>query len=118
MKLATLSPKDAQALGLVALLGIVVVYVVGKKLATAGAGLVTGNNAITQNQVNAAGEKTTAYEGAGVVGTVGAVANSASGGVFASWGENLGGWVYELTHDDPLATPPASTSTGGATGGW
>lgn len=72
-------------------------------------GIVTGNNAVTQNQTNAAGEQTTAYQGGGILGTMGAAANSASGGWLATAGENLGGWIYDTTH-------PAST--GGATGTW
>ena len=83
-----------------------------------GAGLVSGNNAITQHQTNAAGEKTAAYQGAGVVGTIGAATNSASGGVFASIGESIGGWLYDATHSDPLADaqakyqkPPATTNS-------
>ena len=62
------------------------------------AGLVTGNNVVTQNQANADGVKTTAYEGAGVLGTMGAAANSVSGGWFATMGENIGGWIYDTTH--------------------
>ena len=73
-----------------------------KAVADTAAGLVSGNNAITQNQTNAAGEKTTAYQGAGVLGTVGAATNAASGGVLASVGETVGGWFYEITHTDPL----------------
>ena len=45
-------------------------------------GLVSGNNAIT---------KGTVYEGDGVLGTLGAAANTASGGTFQSLGEWLGG---------------------------
>ena len=66
-----------------------------------GTGLVTGNNAITQNQTNADGEKTTAYEGAGILGTLGGAFNSASGGWFATTGEQIGGWIYDTTHTTP-----------------
>ena len=92
-----------------------------------GRGLVSGDNAITNNQTNASGEKTTAYVGAGVLGTLGAAANTASGGVLASVGEWLGGKVYDLTHDEPgepvnpinpWATTPIGAQTGGATGSW
>ncbi|HWH83457.1 MAG TPA: hypothetical protein VNU71_14595 [Burkholderiaceae bacterium] len=81
------------------------------------AGVFTGNNAITENQTNAAGEKTTAYQGAGVLGTVGAATNSVSGGVFASWGEDLGAWFYDATHTDPMATSKP-VNTGSVSGGW
>lgn len=61
-------------------------------------GVLTGNNYITQNATNGAGEKTSAYEGWGVLGTLGAATNAVSGGVFASAGETLGGWLYDITH--------------------
>lgn len=111
-----LSKQSPLALAGGAALLLVVVYVVGKGALKGAAGLVSGNNAITQNQTNAAGEKTTAYEGAGIVGTVGAVVNSASGGAGASFGESLGGWFYDLTHDDPLAPP--KIDVGGTGGQW
>ncbi|HWI12109.1 MAG TPA: hypothetical protein VNU48_12325, partial [Burkholderiaceae bacterium] len=91
------------AVGAAAAVAAVLAYKVmnsAKQAADAAAGLLTGNNAITENQTNAAGEKTTAYQGAGVLGTMGAATNSASGGVFASWGEDLGGWFYGATHTD------------------
>lgn len=79
---------------------IVVAYVLArqavKDVADGAASIVTGDNIITQNQTNAAGETVTAYQGAGVLGTLGAVANSASGGVLASIGEKLGGWTFDL----------------------
>jgi hypothetical protein len=52
-------------------------------------GVVSGNNVLTRG---------TPYEGAGVLGTLGAAANTASGGVLQSWGESLGGWFYDVTH--------------------
>lgn len=92
----------AIAIGASVLVGIV--YLLGRKVITevvdVGAGLVTGNNAITKNQTNAAGIKTDAYEGGGIVGTAGAVVNSASGGTLASVGESIGGWLYDMTHLD------------------
>lgn len=64
--------------------------------------LASGDNALTQNAENAAGEKVTAYEGHGIPGTLGAAANWASGGRFASAGEWMGGNAYDLTHADPV----------------
>lgn len=81
------------------------------------ANLLTSDNAITRNQANWDGDKTTAYQGAGVLGTLGAATNSLSGGAFASWGENLGGWFYDRTHADPVAMP-ATVNTGSISGGW
>lgn len=31
--------------------------------------------------------------------------------------ETLGGWIYDLTHSDPMAPAPV-VNTGGATGSW
>lgn len=50
--------------------------------------------------------KGTAYEGAGVAGTVGNAANQLSGGALADAGTNLGGWLYEWLNP----TPPASST--------
>lgn len=61
-------------------------------------GVLTGNNKITENATNGAGEKTTAYQGWGIVGTLGAATNAVSGGTLASAGEWLGGKVYDWTH--------------------
>lgn len=79
---------------------LVVIYVVGRaavtEVANVAAGVISGNNAVTQNQHNADGETVTAYQDAGVLGTLGAVANSASGGLLASTGEKLGGWLFDI----------------------
>ena len=79
---------------------IAVVYVLGrqavKEVAGVVGGVATGNNIVTQNQTNAAGEKVTAYEGAGILGTLGAGFNSLSGGGLATIGEKLGGWTFDL----------------------
>ena len=92
----------ALALGVVAV--IAAVYYFGGKTIKAAAdvagSVVSGNNAVTQNQTTWDGEKETAYEGKGVLGTLGAAANSASGGAFASIGESIGGWAYDLLHSD------------------
>jgi hypothetical protein len=81
-------------------------------------GIATGNNALTQTATNAEGERVTAYEGAGIVGTVGAAANAASGGHLATWGGSLGSWIYDMTHDDYDPNAPAPAFTGGASGSW
>lgn len=73
---------------------------VGAAAAETVAGVVTGNNAITQSAKNADGVPVSAYEGAGVLGTLGAATNAASGGWLATGGEKLGGWVYNLLHSD------------------
>lgn len=66
------------------------------EVANVAGGVLTGNNVITQNQHNAAGETVTAYQDAGVLGTLGAAANSTSGGVLASTGEAIGGWLFDV----------------------
>jgi hypothetical protein len=77
----------------IGVVGLVVVYYVLKKILPVAGGLVTGNNVITQNQTDAQGNTVDAYQGAGVLGTLGAGANSASGGWLASLGESIGGWL-------------------------
>lgn len=57
--------------------------------AEAAGGIVTGNNAVTRG---------TAYEGAGIPGTLGAATDAATGGVLSDFGSWLGGWVYDATH--------------------
>jgi len=88
----------AIGVGIVAAVGYFLVKRAGAAAAAAAAnaareagGLVTGNNALTLG---------TPYAGAGVVGTVAAAANAASGGTLRSIGEALGGWVYDVTHRD------------------
>jgi hypothetical protein len=94
--------KNAIQIAVGAVIVIAAVYYLGRKtikdVASGAAGVVTGDNAITQNQTNASGEKVTAYEGAGVLGTLGAVFNSASGGSFASLGQWLGDKTFSIFH--------------------
>lgn len=96
-------------------LGLLVLYVgyravkgAASAAVNAGAGLVTGNNAITQNATDWGGAPETAYQGAGVAGTLGAATNAASGGALASLGNWIGGKVYDLLN-------PTSSSSGGST---
>ena len=100
---AVLQAKEGQwaVLGIV---GVLVVYYIARKVLPQIGGLVSGNNAITQNQTDASGQPVTAYQGAGVLGTLGATANSASGGVFASIGEWIGGRLADLTLPDGSST--------------
>lgn len=88
--------------GVVLVIGAI--YLLGRKTAedaaNLAAGLISGNNPITQNQTNAAGEPVDAYEGKGVLGTLGAIFNSASGGVFASVGGAIGQTLFDWTHND------------------
>lgn len=53
-------------------------------------GLLTGNNPVTQ------GARTDAYEGAGILGTMGAATDRILGGVPSKVGESLGGWLYDV----------------------
>lgn len=56
------------------------------------AGVATGNNAITRSA------RTDAYQGAGVLGTLGAATDQLSGGLLSRFGEWLGDTTYDLTH--------------------
>lgn len=55
-------------------------------------GLLTGNNAITH------GARTDAYQGAGILGTLGAGFDRLSGGTLSRFGQWSGGMLYDLTH--------------------
>ena len=92
--------------GVVLVIGFV--YWLGRKTITdtadGAAGLISGNNAITQNQTDFDGNPTSAYEGKGVFGTVGGAFNAASGGLFASVGGALGRTLYDWTHNDETIT--------------
>jgi hypothetical protein len=88
------------AIGGAAIGAVVFIVWYGKKQVAQAADLVgsvaSGNNAVTRNQVDASGEKVTAYEGAGILGTLGAAFNSVSGGTLASLGSWLGGKTYDI----------------------
>lgn len=72
---------------------LLLVYFLGRKtisdVASGVGGIASGNNAATRG---------TAYEGAGAFGTLGAVVDKTSGGIFSDLGGALGGWLYEVTH--------------------
>lgn len=95
--MATLTDKQFKYLGAAAVVGVFVLYVVGRKAVEAavdtGAGIVTGDNAIT---------KGTAYEGAGVAGTIGAATDKASGGILSDLGSKLGIGLYDWLHPDEI----------------
>lgn len=86
----------------------------------AGVGLVTGNNAITQNQTNFDGEATSAYEGKGIFGTLGGATNAVLGGAPASIGESLGGWLFDIFGPkyDPNAPAAPRVDVGGKGGSF
>lgn len=95
--MSALSDKQFFIVGGVLIGGLTLLWLAGRKAVGAavetGAGIVTGDNAVT---------KGTPYEGAGILGTLGAVANEASGGVLQSWGEKLGAYTYEMLHPDEI----------------
>lgn len=80
-----------------------VLYKAVPKVAAAVDGVVSGDNALTRGAKNAAGQRVTAYVGAGVVGTLGAAANTASGGYFSTLGQWLGGKAADAFLPDPFA---------------
>ncbi len=73
-------------------------YAVAGQAVDAAGGVISGNNAVTQNATDANGNPVSAYQGAGVVGSIGAATNVASGGWFASAGSWIGTTAYDLTH--------------------
>ncbi len=88
--------KHPIALPLAAAALVGVVYYVARRAvvetATAAAGVVTGNNVVTQTA------RTTAYEGKGILGTLGALFDHASAGSLSRVGEKIGG-VLADTHE-------------------
>lgn len=58
-------------------------------------GALSGNNTLT---------KDTVYEGAGVLGTLGAGANAISGGVLEKTGSAIGGWLFDRLNPTPINT--------------
>ena len=116
---------QALAIGGTFAAGAFVLWRYGGKVADVAGGALTGNNTLTQTATNSAGERVTAYENAGVFGTLGAATNAASGGALASFGEWLGGTAYDLTHDDPTPATSSSSSSSSSSswsdfslGGW
>lgn len=106
---------DAQLL-LAGAVVLVVVYFIGKSILSAGVnaagaaasaagGLVTGNNALTNG---------TEYQGTGVLGTLGAATNDASGGFFSWLGDKIGGGLADLTQPE-APTAATSVNAGGST---
>lgn len=103
-------------LGYAVVLGVggIVLYLLWDKLtglakdaADTVGGAVSGNNAVTRGTV---------YEGAGVAGTVGAVANTASGGLLEDVGSWIGGKIFDWTHDEYDPNAPVLQSRKQAVG--
>ena len=89
--LAYLEKQNPVMLSAGAALVLFAVYYIGRKAIGDAAGvvggIVSGDNAATRD---------TPYEGTGIVGTVGAIANAASGGLF----ERLGSWFGSIGNND------------------
>lgn len=69
--------------------------------------LYKGVGDIKDHATDSNGRPVTAYKDAGPLGTLAAAANAASGGYLATFGDWLGGAVYDVMHPapDPAATP-------------
>jgi hypothetical protein len=105
MKVLPASAKGYAVVIGVGVVAVVILYTFFKKEAQAVVegvgGAVTGNNALTRG---------TPYEGAGVVGTLGAATNAATGGLLGRFGSWLGGAVFEATHSSvPLQSRKQAT---------
>jgi hypothetical protein len=117
MKAIKLPSTITVQLGL-GLLAVGVGYLLLRKGLDVGGGLVTGNNAITRRATNADNERITAYEGAGVLGTLGAATNAVSGGYLATFGQWLGDKAYDLLNPAPSAPPLTPRTPAGHTAYW
>lgn len=100
--------------GLILYLGYKAIAKGASAAASAAAGVVSGNNAITASQTTWSGQSTNAYQGKGVLGTLGAATNSASGGAFASIGDWIGGKLFDLFGSN--ATQSGGTNNASGTG--
>jgi hypothetical protein len=111
--------ETAIIVGGLVVVSLVAVYLL-KKAAGVTGGILSGNNALTNNQTDAQGNTVTAYQNAGVFGTAGAAANTASGGVLASAGEYIGGKLADWFQTDPLAgqTTTNTNNTYTPVNGW
>jgi hypothetical protein len=101
------APTLGQAEGTTLLVGgalalLAVLYIV-KKGPSFVKGAVTGDNALTRSATNADGSAQTAYVGAGPAGTLGAAANSATGGWLSTAGDWFATKLGDLTIRDPNA---------------
>ena len=84
-----MSRRDTAVLIGVGVVAALVVAWLGKRAGDAVGGVFSGNNALTVG---------TPYEDWGLIGTMGGAANVMSGGAMQSFGEWLGGNIYEITH--------------------
>lgn len=96
---AYLQKQNPLMLAGAAVLVLGVVYYLARKTISdavdAAGGILSGDNALT---------KGTAYEGAGVAGTLGAATNAVTGGTLEKIGSAIGGKLYDWFGSDPPAT--------------
>lgn len=78
-------------------LGLAAAYLIWKTIGKEAAGAVFGSSTL-QRSSNADGSEQTAYDGHGLIGTLGAGVNNATGGYLSEFGEWIGGKVYDVTH--------------------
>lgn len=98
-------PKSALYLYGGLAVGALVVLYLAKKTVT---GIITGDNALTRNATNAAGEPVTAYQNVPVLGTLGAATNYVLGGYPATVGQSIGGWAFDLFGPQYHVNPPVA----------
>ncbi len=110
--------KGPTGWAVVGLVGVAVLYffsdkLIGKKTAGApGNGYVggvlgaVGGTSDAQASTNLDGSQQSAYEGKGVIGSLGATTNNLTGGALSSAGDAIGGWIYDLTHLDSDSSSP------------
>lgn len=62
---------------------------------TGGVAGAVGGTSDLQTSTNLDGSPRTAYQGKGLIGTLGAQTNNLTGGALSSLGEEIGGWFYD-----------------------
>lgn len=106
----TLGEVDGTVMIAAGVAALLVVWYVVRKAKDVIPGALSGDNALTRGATNADGSAQTGYVGAGPLGTLGAATNAASGGYLSSFGDWLGGTVYDLTHADPTSDPSTAAA--------
>jgi len=75
-----------------------------------------GTSNVAKGNTNLLGDDISddAYKGKGVVGSVADTANTLSGGSLSDIGSAIGGWLYDVTHKDPMGQTKPKELVGSA----
>ena len=111
MKVAPVSADLLIKLGLVAAAGVALLLLLRKVQSSLPS---ADSIAAAAQYVNPASNQNVVNQGVSAVG--GALVSDTGPGRNADGSWTLGGWLYDITHADPLKAPPPAS--GGYTGNW